>query len=92
MQAIGRQPERARDGTPARYERDRPEQTTLYRLVEQHAAAFFVQAEDAAGADLPQFANDKFDAFLERAVVTRATLINPLRTAIQYPGHAGGRI
>ena len=55
MQAIGRQPQRAPDGTPVHYERHRPEQTTLYRLVQQHAATFFAQAEDAAGADLPQF-------------------------------------
>ena len=38
----------------------RPEQTTLYRLVQQHAATFFAQAEDAAGADLPQFVKDEF--------------------------------
>ncbi len=55
MQAIGRQPQRAPDGAPVHYERHRPEQTTLYRLVQQHAATFFAQAEDAAGADLPQF-------------------------------------
>ncbi len=39
------------------------EQTKLYRLVQQHAATFFGEAEVAAGADLPQFVNDKF--FLE---------------------------
>ena len=43
MQAIGRQPQRAPDGTPVHYERHRPEQTTLYRLVQQHAATFFAQ-------------------------------------------------
>ena len=41
------------------YVRHRPEQTTLYRLVQQHAATFFAQAEDAAGADLPQFVKDE---------------------------------
>jgi len=30
------------------YERHRPEQTTLYRLMQQHAATFIVQAEAAA--------------------------------------------
>ena len=47
MQAVGRQPNpsiRAPDGVPVHYERHRPEQTTLYRLVQQHAAAFFEQA------------------------------------------------
>ena len=42
------------DGTPVHYERHRPEQTTLYRLVQQHAATFFAETEDAVGADLPQ--------------------------------------
>jgi len=53
VQAIGRQPPpaiRAPDGAPVHYERDRPEQTALYHLVQQHAATFFDQAEVAAGA------------------------------------------
>ena len=63
MQVIGRQPQRALDGAPVRYEHHRPEQTTLYRLVQQHAASFFEQAE--AGAGLLRFVKDEFDAFLE---------------------------
>jgi hypothetical protein len=58
VQAIGRQPQRAPDGASVHHERHRPEQTTLYRLVQQHAATFFAQAEDAAGADLPLFVPD----------------------------------
>ena len=50
---------------PVHIERHRPEQTTLYRLVQQHAATFFAETEVAAGADLPQFARDEFDASLE---------------------------
>ena len=69
MQAIGRQPQRAPDGAPVHYERHRPEQTTLYRLVQQHTATFFAQAEAAAGADLPQFVKDEFDAFLECGIL-----------------------
>ncbi len=65
MQAIGRQPQRAPDGVPVHYERHRPEQTTLYRLGQQHVATFIEQAEAEAGADLPQFVKDEFDAFLE---------------------------
>lgn len=38
MQAAGRPPQRAPDGAPLHYERHRPEQTTLYCLVQQHAA------------------------------------------------------
>ena len=67
MQAIGRQPQRAPDGAPVHYDRHRPEQTTLYRLVQQHAATFFAQAE--AGADLPQYVKDGFDAILECGIL-----------------------
>ncbi len=74
MQAIRRQPQRAPDGTPVHYQRHRPEQTTLYRLVQQHAATFFAQAEDAAGADLPQFVKDEFDAFLECGILAHGFL------------------
>ena len=74
MQAIGRQPQREPDGTPSHCERHRPEQTTLYRLVQQHAATFFAQAEDAAGADLPQFIKDEFDAFPECGILTHGFL------------------
>jgi len=41
VQAIDRQPQRATNGAPDHYERHHPEQTTLYRLVQQHAATFF---------------------------------------------------
>ena len=68
MQAIGRQPIRsirAPDGAPVHYERHRPEQTTMYRLVQQHAATFFKKAPAAGGASPLQFVRDEFDAFLE---------------------------
>lgn len=69
MQAISRQAQRAPDGAPVHYERRCAEQTTPYRLVQQHAATFLAQAEDAAGADLPQFVKDEFDAFLECGIL-----------------------
>jgi len=68
VQAINRQPRRVPDGAPVHYERHRPEQTTLYRLV-QHAATFFERAEAAAHADLPQFVKDEFDAFFECGIL-----------------------
>jgi len=37
----------------------------LCRLLQQHDAIFFASTESAAGADLPQFVKDEFDAFLE---------------------------
>lgn len=45
MQAIDRQPQRAPDDTPFHCERHPPEQGTLYRLVQQHAASFITQPE-----------------------------------------------
>ena len=74
MQAIGRQPQRAPDGAPVHFERHRPERTTRYRPVQQHAATFFAQAEDAAGADLPQFIKDEFDAFLDCGILAHGFL------------------
>ena len=74
MQAIGRQPQGAPDGAPVHYERHRPEQTTLYRLVQQHAATFIAQTEAATGADLPQFVKAEFDAFLECGILAHGFL------------------
>ena len=74
MQAIGRQPHRAPDGAPVHYERHRPEQTALYRLVQQHAEAFFAQVDAATGASLPQFVKDEFDAFLECGILAHGFL------------------
>lgn len=75
----------------------RPEQTTLCRLVQQHAATFIAQTEAAAGADLPQFVKDEFDAVLQCGMRFRAkstavgrwpsTTKTPLRTSTQGPGH-----
>ena len=69
MQGIGRQPQRAPDSALVNYERHRPEETTLYRLVQQHTATFFAQAEDAAGADVPQFVQDEFDGLFESGIL-----------------------
>ena len=79
MQATVLQPQRAPDGAPVHYDRHRPEQTMLYRLVQQRAATFFAQAEDAAGADLPQFVKDEFDAFLECGILAHGFLRLRLR-------------
>ena len=69
MQAVGRSPQSAPDGTPLYCERHRPERTALYRLVQQHAATFIAETEVATGADLPQFVKDEFDAWLEWGIL-----------------------
>ena len=45
MQATSQQPQRAPDGAPVHYERHRPEQTPLYRLVHKHAARFIAHTD-----------------------------------------------
>jgi hypothetical protein len=58
VQAFGRQPcaaQREPDGASVHYERHRPEQTTLYRRVQEHAASFIAHTEASTGSELPQF-------------------------------------
>ncbi|MFM7333964.1 MAG: transposase zinc-binding domain-containing protein, partial [Tabrizicola sp.] len=74
MHATGRQPQRAPDCAPLHYERHRPEQTTLYRLVQQHAASFIAHAEASTGSELPRFIKDEFDAFLECGILAHGFL------------------
>ena len=74
MQATAQQPQRAPAGAPVHYERHRPEKTTLYRLVQQHAASFIAYTEASTGAALPQFVKDEFDAFLECGILAHGFL------------------
>jgi len=74
VQAMDRQPHRAPAGAPVHYERHRPEQTTLYRLVQQHAETFFAEVAAASGASLPSFIKDEFDAFLECGILAHGFL------------------
>ena len=73
MQTAGR-PALVPQSATVHYERHRPEQTTLYRLVQQHAATFIAEAEAAVGADLPQFVKDEFEAFLECGILAHGFL------------------
>jgi hypothetical protein len=74
VQATAQQPQRAPDGAPAHFERRRPVQTTLYRLVQQHAAGFVAHTEASTGAELPRFIKDEFDAFLACGILTHGFL------------------
>ena len=51
------------------YQRRRPEETTLYQLVQEHVETFFAQVELETGAGLPQFVKDEFDAFLQCGIL-----------------------
>ncbi len=74
MQAIGRHPQRVPDGAPVHYERHRPEQSTLYRLVQQHAASFIAHTEASTGGELPRFFKEEFDAFLACGILAHGFL------------------
>ena len=69
MRATAQQSKRAPDGAPVHYECHRPEQTTLYRLMQQHAASFIAHTEASTGAELPRFVKDEIDAFLECGIL-----------------------
>ena len=59
---------RAAPAHPPCYQRHQPEQTPLYRLVQQPLQTFLAQAE-AAGTDLPRFVTEEFDAYLECGIL-----------------------
>ena len=48
-------------GAQGNYERRRPEETTLYQVVQDHVETFFVQVEQETGTGLPNFVKDEFD-------------------------------
>jgi len=56
------------------YERHRPEETTLYRLVQEHIGTFFAQVETETGSGLPDFVKDEFEAFLECGILAHGFL------------------
>lgn len=61
-------------GSQLHYERHRPGETTLYRLVQQHIETFFAQVETETGSGLPDFAKEEFDAFLECGILAHGFL------------------
>jgi hypothetical protein len=76
----------AAQAKPARpcvhYQRRRPEQTTLYQLVQEHANTFFAQVERETGAGLPEFVKDEFEALLECGILANgffAPMLHRLR-------------
>ena len=71
---MGQAAQLAPAGNPVHYERRRPEETTLYQLVQEHAETFFAFVEAETGASLPQFVKDEFDAFLECGILAHGFL------------------
>jgi hypothetical protein len=66
--------QRAPDGPPIHCERHCPENTALYRLVQQHAASFIALTEASTGNELPQFIKDQFHAFVECGILANGYL------------------
>jgi hypothetical protein len=63
------------------YQRRRPEQTTLYRLVQEHIESFLAQVEAEIGAALPEFVKAEFDAFLACGILAHGLCTCAVATA-----------
>jgi len=51
------------------FERRRPEESTLYQLVQEHLETFLAQVDLETGAGLPDFIKKEFDAFLKCGIL-----------------------
>jgi len=65
---------RAASAHTVQYERRRPEQTLLHRLVREHLETFLAQVEAKTGTGLPAFFRDEFEAFLECEILAHGFL------------------
>ena len=60
---------------PAGYQRHRPEETTLYRVVQTHLDTYLAFVDIETGdAGLPTFVTDEFDAFLACGILAHGFL------------------
>ncbi|MBM4261496.1 MAG: transposase, partial [Deltaproteobacteria bacterium] len=66
--------QRAPTTHPCHYERRRPEETVLHRLVQENLETFFAQVEAERSSGLPEFVKDEFDAFLACGVLAHGFL------------------
>lgn len=71
---MGQAVQTAPAGNQFHYERRRPEETTLYQLVQEYVETFFAQVEAETGAGLPDFVKDEFDAFLDCGILANGFL------------------
>ena len=66
--------ERLFDGRPVHYERHRPEQSTLYRLVQGYLTAFLEHTEASTGSSVPRFIQDEFGKYLACGILAHGFL------------------
>ena len=71
---MGQAAQRAPADHAVHYERRCPEESVLYRLIQDHAESFFAQVEAQTGASLPEFIKAEFDAFLECGILAHGFL------------------
>lgn len=62
--------QRAAPAKRVHYERRRPEETTLYRVVQENLETFLAQVEAGGASSWPQFVKDEFEAFLECGILS----------------------
>ena len=74
---------RAAPAHTVRYERWRPEGTSLHGLVREHLETFLAQVEARTRTGLPEFVKDEFEGCARRScrVLRRANLQTNTRTA-----------
>ena len=65
---------RAAPAQAVRYERRRPEQTLLHRLVREHLETFLAQVQARTGTGLPAFVREEFEAFLQCDILAHGFL------------------
>lgn len=65
---------RAQAGPRFCYARHRPEEATLYRVVQEYLGTFLAQGEAHTGSDLPQFVQCEFEVCLECCILAHAFL------------------
>ncbi len=64
----------AAGNTAAPYERRRPEETTLYQVVQDHVETFFAQVEQEPGTGQPQFVKAKLESFRKCGILAHGFL------------------
>jgi hypothetical protein len=65
---------RAAPAHTVQYERRRPEQTLLHRLVREHLETFLAEVQARTGMGLPAVVRDEFEAFLECGILAHGFL------------------
>ena len=64
----------ARKPVAFHYERRRPEETTLYQVVQEQLETFLAQVQAQTGSGLPAFVKDEFEAFLQCGILAHGFL------------------